>query len=110
MKRDMDLIQDRKYINSSFMSDYHLDLSNAKLHFWHFIELIEGLTEGTILSRVREIRNIDLSTIKDVKERKRIQETQKQLALKSETNKIFTQKQKDNIDNFYKQAGIERGE
>ena len=36
-KKDMDFIQDKKYINSSFMSDYKIDLSKAELHFWQYI-------------------------------------------------------------------------
>lgn len=58
-ERDMDLIEDRTYINASFMSDYHIDLSNTDMHFWQFCELITGLTEKCILSRIRQIRTLD---------------------------------------------------
>lgn len=111
----MDFIEDRGYINSSFMSDYKLDLNNAKLHFWQFIELIEGLTENCILNRVRNIRNADLSEIKNYKDKKKMIDAKKHFALKntqSDGKKIkeFTDKQKENIDNFYKLAGLNRKE
>ncbi len=81
-KKDMDFKQDEKYIYSSFMSDYHIDLYKSNMHFWEFIYLIQGLTENSSLNRVREIRNYDLSTIKDAKERKKMIEAKKQVALK----------------------------
>lgn len=101
-KQDMDFIQDQKYINSSFMSDYHIDLSKEDLHFWQYIELIQGLTENSSLNRVRNIRNYDLSEIKDEKVKNQIMEAQKDLALKNNKNKInFSEKQKSNINAFY---------
>lgn len=100
-KKDMDFIQDKKYINSSFMSDYHLDLSKENLHFWQFIEYLEGLTENSSISRVRNLRNFDLSEIKDDKERNRIAEAQKNVALKKKTVKL-TENQKKSINEFYK--------
>ena len=110
-EKDMDFIEDRGRINASFMSDYHLDLSKEKIHFWQFVDYIEGLKEDCILNRVREIRTMDIKDIKDEKERKKILEEKKRLELKSnKTKKEFSKKQKDNIDNFYKLAGIERSE
>lgn len=83
---DMDLIYDRKYINASFMSDYHIDLNDyPNMHFWQFCELITGLTDKCILSRVREIRtcNVDDYAPKD---RPSIRKAKQELALpKKET-------------------------
>lgn len=101
-KKDMDFSQDQKYINSSFMSDYHIDLSKTDLHFWQYIELIQGLTENSSLSRLRTLRNYDLNDIKDEKIKKEIAEAQKQVALKeTKTSQKITTKQKTNIDAFY---------
>lgn len=106
-KKDMDFIQDQKYINSSFMSDYHIDLSKTDLHFWQYIELIQGLTEDSSLNRVRNIRNYDLSEIKDEKTKNKIMEAQKELALKDKTTSVkITEKQKSNIDAFYEANGM----
>ncbi len=80
-KPDMDFEFDRKYINSSFMSDYGIDLSKTDMHFWQFCELIAGLTEQSSLSRIRELRNYDLSDIKDPKARSKIAKAQAEVAL-----------------------------
>ena len=80
-KKDMDFWHDRAYINASFMSDYKLDLSTAKLHWWQFCELIQGLTENCVLSRVREIRNYDLNEIKDSKSKAKMAKAKEAVAL-----------------------------
>ena len=109
-KIDMDFTQDKKYINASFMSDYHIDLSKEDLHFWQFIELIEGLSENTILNRIRELRNYDLSEIKDPKERSKVEKAQKEVSLKTKTKCKLDDKQIENINKFYEQTGIKRKE
>ena len=106
-KKDMDFIQDQKYINSSFMSDYHIDLSKTELHFWQYIELIQGLTEDSSLNRIRNIRNYDLSEIKDEKTKNKIMEAQKELALKNKDSVIqMNDTQKSNINAFYEANGL----
>ena len=105
-KVDMDFKQDFKYINASFMSDYHIDLSKSDMHFWQFIFLIQGLTENCILSRIRNLRNIDVNEINDPKERKKIVEAQNQVALI--TKEKISDKQKKSQDTFFKLAGIRR--
>ncbi|MGN0533288.1 MAG: Gp15 family bacteriophage protein [Eubacterium sp.] len=97
-ERDMDLTADRCYINASFMSDYKIDLSKEKMHYWMFIDLLKGLTENSILSRVREIRNYDLSDIKDAKTRNKILKSQEAVALP----KKLTKEEQEAIDNFEK--------
>ena len=67
--RDMDFTADEKYIAASFMSDYQIDLSRVDMHFWQYIHLIQGFTERSVMSRVREIRNYDLEELKDPKSR-----------------------------------------
>lgn len=80
-KKDMDLQQDERYIVASFMSDYQIDLSTAKLHWWHFCNLLNGLTGDCVLSRVREIRTCDLSIYRG-KSRQAMEKAKKALALK----------------------------
>ena len=75
-KIDMDFNKDRKYIMASFLSDFKMDINKTPLHFWEFIDLIEGLKEDCILNRIRDIRNIDPTKIKDDETRKRIKEAQ----------------------------------
>ena len=63
------------------MSDYHIDLSKEDMHFWQYVTLLKGLTETCVLSRVREIRNYDLSEIKDSKLRNKMANAKKEVAL-----------------------------
>ena len=103
-ERDIDLNADRCYINASFMSDYKIDLSQTKMHYWMFVDLLKGLTEHCILSRVREIRNYDISDIKDAKTRNKILKAQESVALP----KKLTKEEQEAIDNFEKL--FEKGE
>lgn len=63
------------------MSDYKLDLNTIKMHWWQFCELIQGLTEQCVLSRVREIRNYNLNEIKDTAARIKMARAQESVAL-----------------------------
>lgn len=94
--RDIDFTQDWKFLVSSFMSDYQININEADLHFWDFIALVEGVTEDTSISRVRSIRNRDLSEIKDEKTRKAIAKMQQELALEV----VLTKEEKELDDEF----------
>lgn len=63
-KRDIDMLLDMQYIRPSFMADYHIDLNKTDLHFWQFCELISGLTENSLLNRVRSIRTANINEYK----------------------------------------------
>lgn len=63
-KRDIDMVLDMQYIRPSFMADYHIDLNKTDLHFWQFCELISGLTENSLLNRVRSIRTANINEYK----------------------------------------------
>lgn len=84
---DMDYIQDEKYIKVSFLQEYGIDLSKVPLHWWDFFDMLNGLSDKTVLSRVREIRNFDIKDIKDTKEREKWIKAKKQVALEKETKK-----------------------
>ena len=81
---DMSFKQDWGYIQASFMSDYGIDISNANIDWWTFYRLIEGLTENSILNRVRYVRSYDISQIKDQKERNEWIKRKKEVELKRE--------------------------
>lgn len=95
-KKDMDFNYDMKYIVSSFMSDYHIDLTETDMHFFQFIDLIQGLTEKCSLNRVREIRNYNLNEIKDPKLRAQMARAQESFALPVQ----HTQEEQDALDEF----------
>lgn len=107
-KPDMDLVQDQKYIRSSFKYDYNYDPYQLDyLHwydFWNDLNNLSNNEFGTccILSRIRQIRNIDTSKIKDLNEKKKVQEMQKSVALKPK-KKRQTEAQKESARNFYKE-------
>ena len=84
-ERDLDFEQDKKYILASFYSEYKIDLEIIEyMHFWKFLDFIAGLSENTILYRVRALRNIDLNDIKDDKKRAEIAQAQYNFAIKEE--------------------------
>jgi hypothetical protein len=113
---DMDFIQDMPYIKASFRSDYNIKLDDEEMHWWEFYNLINGLSNSEmgsccVLSRIRNLRTFDTKDIKDQKELAKINEAKKQVALKKKiVHKELTDEQKKNIDNFYKELGINRKE
>lgn len=111
-KPDMDFIEDYSYITTSFMSDYNIDLDNTEMHWWKFIDLMNGLSyselgDCCILNRIRNLRNMDLNEIKDQKERDKIRKAQERVALKKkEINVELTPEQQESVDEFYKALGL----
>jgi hypothetical protein len=96
--KDMDFLEDEKYIVASFMSDYQIDLSRTDMHFWQYIHLIQGFTDRSVMSRVREIRNYDLEELKDPKLRNKMANAKRAVALPEK----FTKAEQDAIDEFEK--------
>lgn len=95
---NMDYQQDWKFIRTSFFSEYNIDLDTTKMHWWKFYELLCGLSEKCILSRVRYIRDFDTSQIKDDEERKKWIKQKEALALKKEeTEKTAEEKRLDDL-------------
>lgn len=80
-KRNFDHNYDFKYVTASFASDYHIDLTKEDLHWWRYCELLSGLTRNSILCRVVEIRDYDLSEVKDAKSRAEILNAKESVAL-----------------------------
>lgn len=57
-KKSFDFVQDAKYIYSSFMQAYNIDLFDQqnKLHWWKFVALLNGLPADTRLMEIIRIR------------------------------------------------------
>lgn len=109
-EEDMDYIQDMDYIEASFMSDYHIDLSQTEMHWWKFYNLISGLSNSEmgnccVLNRIRNLRTYDTSQIKDIKEKTKIEEAKRQVALKKKEKKL-SKEQMESVERFNKLAGI----
>lgn len=108
-KPDMDFLEDYGLIWASFMSDYNgLDLDKIEMHWWKFMELMNGLSNSEmgnccVLNRIRNLRTFDVSEIKDKKERDKILKAKKQVELKKYKNrnkKKATEKEKQSAMNF----------
>ena len=105
-KKDMDYIQDKYYIRSSFIQDYKYNpYEKEYLHWYDFYHDLNNLSNSEfgnccILSRIRNFRNLNVSEIKDSKKRAEIIKIKEYLALKKEIK--MTEEQKKNQDNFYK--------
>lgn len=104
--RDIDFKQDFPYIKASFMSDYHIDLSEKDMHYWEFNELLNGLSNSDmgnccILNRVRNIRNFNLSDIKDLKEREKMRKIKESVSLKKKRKVYQSNSQKESAREFY---------
>lgn len=110
---DMDYEQDKGYIQSSFKQDYQYNPYNLEyFHWWDFYNDLSNLSNnefGTccILNRVRNLRTMDLSTIKDIKEREKVKKAQEQVALKKK-QKEYTKQERDSIDRFYELTGLNK--
>lgn len=112
-KPDMDFIEDYSYITTSFMSDYHIDLDNCEMHFWKFMDLMNGLSNSElgdccILNRIRNLRNFDTKDVKDSKERQKIIKAKQQVALNKnqKPKKEATKEQLESAKEFYKMLGL----
>lgn len=84
---DMDYTEDMDYIEASFMSDYGIDLTETEMDWHKFNNLMNGLSNSElgnccVLNRIRNLRNYDVSQIKDNKERQKIAKAKEQVALK----------------------------
>lgn len=92
---DMDFEQDWHYIQTSFFYDYNIDLTQTKIHWWQFYDLMVGLSEKCILNRVRFVRNYDINQIKDNKEKEKWIKQKELVALKK--GKTAEEKRLDEI-------------
>lgn len=100
---NMDFKQDEGYIYASFMSEYRIDLEKTDMHYWRFLDLLNGLTEDAVLNRVRAIRDIDLGEITDNKERQKIVDAKESVKLE----KKLTKEQQEALDKINKLIGKE---
>jgi hypothetical protein len=110
---DMDLIEDEKYIKSSFKYDYQYNPYDMEyLHWYEFFNDLCNLSNSEfgaccILNRVRDLRNFDTSTIKDQKEKEKIEKAKEQVALKKyKKENNLTREQEESMERFNNILGI----
>jgi len=83
-ERVMSFTQDANYIFASFMQDYHIDLieQQGRLDWRKFVALVDGLSKGTRLKEVIEIRTMELPKGRNsASQRKKVEEMKKKYAL-----------------------------
>ena len=112
-KPDMDYIQDYNLIWASMYGDYHgLDIDKEEIDWWKFLDLLNGLSNSEfgnccVLNKIRNLRNIDVTKIKDNKERNEIIKAQKQFELKkNKKENNITREQEKSMQELNKILGI----
>lgn len=109
---DMDFVEDYSYIKTSFRSDFQIDLDKENMHWYEFMDLINGLSNSEIgncciLNRIRNLRNLDLSKIKDSKERNRLKEAKEKVVLKKYSKEYnLTKEQEKSMEELNKLIGL----
>lgn len=109
---DMDYIEDMNYIEASFMSDYGIDLENTEMTWQKFYKLMNGLSNSElgnccVLNRIRNLRNFDVSTIKDSKERQKLAKAKEMVALKKyKKENHLTKEQEESMERLNKILGL----
>ena len=109
---DMDYVEDMPYIEASFMSDYGIDLENSEMEWSKFNTLINGLSNSElgnccVLNRIRNLRNFDVSQIKDNKERQKIAKAKEQVALKKyKKENNLTKEQEESMRRLNEMLGL----
>lgn len=112
-KQDMDYVEDKGLIESSFKYDYQYNPYNMDFLSWQeFFNDLNNLSNSEfgnccVLNRVRNLRNFDVRTIKDEKERQKIIKAKQQVALKkNKVKKQVTEKQKESARKFIEALGL----
>lgn len=83
-QKSFDFKHDAKYIYSSFIQAYGMDLyeEHGKLHWERFLALFHGLPENTIMMKIMNVRERELPTGKGTsKEREELKKAKRQFAL-----------------------------
>ena len=109
---DMDYVEDMDYIEASFMSDYGIDLTETEMDWYKFNNLINGLSNSEmgnccVLNRIRNLRNYDVSEIKDNKERQKIAKAKESVALKKyKKENHLTKEQEESMNRLNEILGL----
>ena len=113
-KPDMDFEEDMDYIEASFQSDFGIDLSNVKMHWWKFMKLMNGLSNSEIgncciLNRIRNLRNYDTKDIKDRKEKQKVEELKKKFELKKYRKEVHhTKEQRESVNELLQKLNLRK--
>lgn len=109
---DMDYVEDMDYIEASFMSDYQIDLTETEMDWHKFNNLMNGLSNSDmgnccVLNRIRNLRNLNLSEVKDSKERQKLAKAKERVALKKYSKEYnLTEEQEESMRRLNEIVGL----
>lgn len=83
-KRVYDYAHDGQYIYAAFYDQYHVDLTEAELHWWKFRAMFIGLKPEHEIVKIMGYRGCNLAKIKNKEERARIRQLKTLYALPEE--------------------------
>lgn len=87
--RAYDYTIDQGYIIQAFLEIYHIDLLEIEyMHWWKFRLLFEHLPEEAAMKKLIYYRTVNLNSISDANERKRIKKIRKQVAIMKKKRKV----------------------
>lgn len=87
--RAYDYTIDQGYVIQAFLEVYHIDLLEIDyMHWWKFRLLFEHLPEETAMKKLIYYRTVNLNSIPDANERKRIKKIRSQVAIKKKKRKV----------------------
>ena len=87
--RAYDYTIDQGYVIQAFLEVYHIDLLEIDyMHWWKFRLLFEHLPEETAMKKLIYYRTVNLNSISDAAERKRIKKIRKEVAIKKKKKKV----------------------
>ena len=87
--RAYDYSIDQGFVIQAFLETYHIDLLEIEyMHWWKFRLLFEHLPEESAIKKLIYYRTVNLNSISDANERKRIKKIRKQVAIKKKKRKV----------------------
>lgn len=80
---------DADLIYAAFWQTYGIDLTQeqGKLHWYSFKALLNGLPDDTLFTKVRQIRQTDLSKIKNKEQKREMRRMKREVALPNEDDR-----------------------
>ena len=77
MDKIYDFDVDSALFYAAFLTQYRIDLNEIDyLHWWKFMAMFEGLSREHEIERIMQIRNTDIASIENLKERQRMMRLQ----------------------------------
>lgn len=103
----MDFDVDQWRIYAAFLSQYHIDLNTARLHWFTFMGLMANLEECS-LTHVMNIRQKEITTKMSQEEKAAIRKAKKVFSIKPPVEKPMSPQEKKRLDDFMKYANINK--